>query len=555
MFKATFRYLYRNFQLSLTAFYFFLPTSILAVPIVFWTEELPASFATLFFVGILVTAITFSVYWLLISIARRFSRANRLVSGVAVLLGTGITRGLVIFHVFDLFGFQNPTPITGRILNSILNVFIWLGLGSIVLEGNRKFIRQYRALMTQILVLRLRENSEQQDGFNYIAQQLLQMQMRMKGIIEKIQTSSSGLPPEKVLAMHLRKEVEEQLRPLSQRLWVKSIFDPPSVRFGSSVKAAIKDLKVRFHLIASIYVMTVILNTVLLTGPALAILYGALIYLFFFISNELRKGVSRRLGLYVAKVNIFFVVFVGFGVSFGSTYALDVLGLSHSYEAAILIAPTLSVFVVAASFIELALSDRGTLLKILSRGIKIQDSDYLERVGRGNAASYIHNSLQSELTSLIFQLDSIAANPDPIRSILIMEKVESFISRSRSEDFKNSLETPELRLKRVTQSWEGIATISIALDEEIYADPIRASLMVQLIEESVANAVRSGRASKIDIVAKFAVDSLKVTVRDNGQAAIKSRGQGLGLKWIDSVAVSHWALEENDSGRTLTVEI
>ena len=555
MFKAAYRYLYRNFHLSLSAFYFFIPTSILAVPIVFWTEELPASLATLLFVGILVTAITFSVYWLLISIARRFNRANRLVSGFAVLLGTGVARGLVIFNVFDLFGFQNPTPLAGRIFNSILNVFIWVGLGSILLESNRRFIRQYRALMTQILVLKLRESSELQDGFNYITQQILQMQMRIKGVIEKIQTSPPGLSPEEVLAMNLRKEVEEQLRPLSQRLWVKSIFDPPAVRFGSSVRAAIKDLKVRFNLIASIYVMTVILNTVLLTGPALAISYGALVYLFFFMSNELRKGVSRRLGLYVAKVNTFFVVFLGFGVSFGSTYVLDLLGLSHSYAAAIFIAPMLSVLVVAASFIELALSDRETLLKILNREIKIQDSDYLERVSRGNAASYIHNSLQSELTSLIFQLDSIAANPDPIRSKLIMEKIESFISRSRSEDFKNFLDTPEIRLKRVIQSWEGIATIETVIDVEIYENQVRASLMVQLIEESVANAVRSGRASKIDVVAEFSVDSLRVTVRDNGQAAIKSKGQGLGFKWIDSVAVSHWALEENDSGRTLTVEI
>lgn len=555
MFNSAYRYLHRNFHLSLSAFYFFIPVSILAVPIVFWTEDLPASFAALLLVGILVTALTFIVYWLLISIARRFSRINRLASGFMILLGTGIVRGLITFYLFEFLGFQNPTPLAGRIFNSILNVFIWIGIGSILLESNRRFTRRYRALMTQILVLKLRENSQPQDGFNYIAEQILQMQMRIRGVVKNIQTSSPGSPPEKVLAMNLRKEVEEQLRPLSQRLWVKSIFDPPALRFGSSARTAIKDLRVRFHLIAVIYAVVIILNTFLLTGPTVAISYGALTYIFFFISNQLRKAMSHRLGLHVAKANIIFVVSVGFTVNLGSTCMLDLLGLSHSYSAVILIAPTLSVLIITASFIELAVADRQTLIEILTRATRTQDHEYLDRASRGKAASYIHNSLQSELTSLVIQLDSIAANPDPIRSKIIMEKLESFISRSRSEDFKNYLETPELRLNRVVQSWEGIATIEIAIDQKVYVDQLRASLMVQLIEESVANAVRSGRANKVEISTEFSTDSLKITVRDNGRAPIRNLRQGFGSKWIDSVAISHWALEETDSGRTLTVEI
>jgi signal transduction histidine kinase len=555
VFKSAYRYLHRNFHLSLSAFYFFIPVSILAAPIVFWTEDLPASFAALLLVGILVTALTFIVYWLLISVARRFSRINRLTSGFTILLVTGIARGLITFYLFELLGFQNPTPLAGRVFNSILNVFIWIGLGSILLESNRRFTRRYRALMTQILVLKLRENSQPQDGFNYIAEQILQMQMRIRGVVKNIQTSSPGSPPEKVLAMNLRKEVEEQLRPLSQRLWVKSIFDPPALRFGSSARTAIKDLRVRFHLIAVFYAVVIILNTFLLTGPTVAISYGALTYIFFFISNQVRQAMSHRLGLYIAKANIIFVVSVGFTVNVGSTYMLDLLGLSHSYSAAILIAPTLSVLIITASFIELALADRQTLIEILTRETRTQDHEYLDRASRGNAASYIHNSLQSELTSLIFQLDSIAANPDPIRSKIVMEKLESFISRSRSEDFKNFLETPELRLNRVVQSWEGIATIEIAIDQKIYVDQVRASLMVQLIEESVANAVRSGRANKVEISAEFSTDSLKITVRDNGRAPIRNLRQGFGSKWIDSVAISHWALEESEMGRTLMVEI
>jgi hypothetical protein len=555
VFKSAFRYLYQNFHLSLIAFYFFIPTSILSVPIMFWTEGLPASIGELLLIGVLITALTFSIYWILISMTRSINHRNLLAIGFAILLGTGIARGVAIFSIFDLLGFQNPTSLTWRIFNSIFNTFIWLGLGSVVIESNRRFTRRYRALMTQILVLKLREESEPHHGFHYIAQQILQMQMRIKGTVEKIKFSSLGLQSEQILATTLRREVEEELRPLSQRLWVKSIFDPPAVRIGFSVITAIRELKIRFTLIAFIYFLIISLNISLLAGPSVAITYGALTYLFFAMFNELRKELNRRFSFSDARMNFAFVVFIGFAVNLGSTFMLDLLGLSHSYSAAVLIAPTLTALIVTASFIELALSDRETLLEILSCHIQAQDSDYLERVSRGNAASYVHNSLQSELTSLAFHLDSIAANPDPIQSKLVMEKVESFISRSKSEDFSNFLETPELRLQKVLKSWEGIADIGVSLNELIYADQIRASLMVQLIEESVANAVRGGRANKIAVSAVFSGDSLRIIVRDNGIAPMKSIGDGLGSKWIDSVSLSYWTLEETESGRILTVEI
>ena len=555
MFKSTFRYLYQNFHLSLIAFFFYIPASILSVPIVFWAEELPASIIKLLSVGVLVTVLTFGFYWFLISIARSFIQSNRLTSDLAVLLGTGIARGISIYYIFDLLGFPNPTSLSGRIFNSIFNVVIWLGLGSVVIENNRRFTQRYRALMTQILVLKLRENSDAQDGFHFIAQQILQMQMRIKGVLEKIQISPPDLRSEQILAATLRKEVEDELRPLSQRLWVRSIFDPPAMRIGFSAKTAVRELNIRFTFIAFIYLSIVTLNLFQLTGPRVAITYGALTYLFFFVLNQLRKGLSFRFNSSVAKINLFFVVFIGFAVNLGSTYILDLLKLSHSYSAAFLIAPTLPALIVAASFIELALSDRETLLEILTREIRAKDSEYLESVRRGNAASYIHNSLQSELTSLVIQLDSIAANPDPVRSRLIMEKVESFISRSRNEDFKNFLETPELRLFRVIDSWEGIAEIEISLDKQIFEDQVRAALMVQLIEESLANAVRSGRANKVAVSAEFSADSLRITVRDNGMAPMQNIRDGLGSKWIDSVSVSFWTLEETENGRTLTVDM
>jgi signal transduction histidine kinase len=381
------------------------------------------------------------------------------------------------------------------------------------------------------------------------------MQLRLKGVVEQNSSISEDPGAGQVLANALRKEVQEELKPLSQQLWIKSAYDPPSLRFGSVLRTSITQLDFRFQLVATIYSGSAVLNTIFVVGPSLSIAYSSLIYFIFFMVNRVRESLNRRFESHKGLVNILFVIFVGFIVLIGVTFIFDLMGLIHLYYAAALIAPTLSVLIVVASFLELAFSDRKTLIEILSRESKIENEHFLAKVNRGNAASFLHNSLQSELTALALQLEEVSKNPEAHQSRIVMERVESFVSRSRSEDFKNFLETPQIRLGRILDSWEGIAKIKVSLDDEIYDDPARASLMVQLIQESVANAIRSGRANEISISGEFSGDSIRITVSDNGKDSALNGKRGIGSEWIDSIASADWTLEETDTGRTLKVEI
>lgn len=554
MLKKVFLYLYSNFQLSLKAFLFYIPTSIFAIPLVFW-GAFPTSFTELVLVGLFVTLLTFCVYWFLFAICKTLMHRDRLLVGVTILLLTGISRGIIMFVLFDALGYQDPAPLSGRISNSIWNIFIWIGSGSVFIESKRRFTRSYRAALTQILVLKLRSSSMSQSGYGHIADQILQMQLRLKGVVEQNSSISEDPGAGQVLANALRKEVQEELKPLSQQLWIKSAYDPPSLRFGSVLRTSITQLDFRFQLVATIYSVSAVLNTIFVVGPSLSIAYSSLIYFIFFMVNRVRESLNRRFESHKGLVNVLFVIFVGFIVLIGVTFIFDLMGLIHLYYAAALIAPTLSVLIVVASFLELAFSDRKTLIEILSRESKIENEHFLAKVNRGNAASFLHNSLQSELTALALQLEEVSKNPEAHQSRIVMERVESFVSRSRSEDFKNFLETPQIRLSRILDSWEGIAKIKVSLDDEIYDDPARASLMVQLIQESVANAIRSGRANEISISGEFSGDSIRITVSDNGKDSALNGKRGIGSEWIDSIASADWTLEETDTGRTLKVEI
>ena len=555
MSRSIFQYLRSHFQLSLSAFYFYAPISVMAVPLIFWTEELPASIAELLLVGMVITTITFFIYWFLIYVFQRFHYINQLISGALILIVTGILRGLILFNTFEVLGYQNPTPLLARISSSIFNVFVWLALISIVSENNQRFIRRYRALLTQILVLKLRNNSDLQPGYSYIEDHILKMQLRLKKSIGQIRSATEISNPEKLMAEELRKEIEEELKPLNQRLWVKSAYDPPSIRFNSVLETAVSELKFRFPLTATIFLAFLVVNTFLLIGSLSAFCYGLLSFFSFYLFNKIRLNMVHRFYEKRRVVNSIFLILVGFTVGTSTTILLDLVGLSHSYSAIFFIAPILSLLVLASSFIELTISDRRTLMEILSRESMALNEHFLEKMDRGNAASYLHNSLQSELSSLAIQLDSIAKNPDLVKSQQITQRIESFISRSSRDDYKDFLETPESRIKRIIESWDGIADIDSSIDEEIFNDPSRASLVVQLIQEAIANAVRSGSANKIKVTGQYSGDSFKISVQDNGQTSSSDEKRGMGSEWIDSVAAAEWVLEQSENGRTLRVEI
>jgi hypothetical protein len=555
VFRSFQQFLDDYFRVSIKAFYFYIPSSIIAVPLIFWSGELPASVLQLLVLGSFATVITFLIYALLIRVSRRFTEISYVQLGILTLITTGIARGLLLTYIFNLMGYEDPISLIERLLTSVLNVSLWLGFGSIVIENHRRFIRRYRAMLTQILILKLRNSADFQPGYAYIETHIVEMQARLKSSIDEIRSATDISSPESALAGKFRKEIDEELKPLNQRLWVKSAYSPPSLRFKEVFKTACTELDFKFHLTAWIFLGILFLNTVVLIGTVESLAYGLLSYICFYLLNILRILLIEKFNKKRTLLNTIFLMSIGLSVGIFSTLILDFVGFRHSYSAAIFIAPVLPVLIITISFIQLALSDRDTLMEILSRQSHDLNEDYMERLNRGNAASYLHNSLQSELSSLAIQLESISQNPDPLRSEIVSQKLDSFLSRSRREDFRDFLETLDLRLKRIVESWEGIAEIKLSLDPLMLEDPSRASLVVQLIQESIANAIRSGHANSIEISGAYAGEIVKITVTDNGRAPAETSKRGVGSEWIDSIAVTEWTLKRSELGSVLTVEL
>ena len=555
MFKKISLFLQNQLRLSNLGFLIFIPFSIAAAPFAFSFRENAPSIFKLILIGCLVTFPTALIYFTFVSILNRRTFISKTFDNLVVLVITGVIRGFIFFFLVEALGMQNPSPLLGRILNSTYTVAFWVGLASVLVESNRRFKRRYRALLTQILILKLRDSQSPEPGYALMAQQIARMQLNIKRTIQDKAPSRGELNHAEELANALRSEIESGLRPLSQRLWIKSVFAPPSTKVTGVVNAAISELKYPFLLTATLYGCANVINTTQSLGFSSGIIFGISTFIVFCLLERLRLIAISKFPNGGRYLNYFYVLFVGMAVGLVTNLVFKYLKLDYSFAVAIFSAPSLPILIIAVAGIRLSLSDRESMFDFLNRRISQSKLENLDSIIHGNAASYLHNSLQSELTALALQLDSLANNPDPERNRVVMEKLEALVSQSKSEDFKNFMETPEARLKRVVNSWDGIAEIDLNIDPLIWKDSSRSSIVVSLIQEAVANSVRSGRANRVDVVGEYSKDSIFVTVTDNGSAQVTTDRRGIGSQWIDRIAISDWKLEETDKGRVLRVEI
>jgi len=86
-------------------------------------------------------------------------------------------------------------------------------------------------------------------------------------------------------------------------------------------------------------------------------------------------------------------------------------------------------------------------------------------------------------------------------------------------------------VRRIEATWQGIATISVAISERtleaLAADPVACDVAMEIVAEAAGNAVRHGDASAIAVDVAVVEDDLLICVQDNGQSGL-GVGSGMG---------------------------
>jgi signal transduction histidine kinase len=549
-----------NNRISITwqSYLLFSVISILAVPLALVDQLSPINILYFLGIGLGVTTATGLLLIPCIAFNKAYfsnsSRQKQEIVSVLIIGMAGVIRGIMLHFSIVWFGFTEPINIWSRIATSTTTTLLWFTAITIFVTSRKSFKSNYEAILRKTII----ETSEK---IKLVDLDLLSTKLDSELLeIEEVISAAFGddLPSKSkdsftFAAAHIKNLIEEKIRPLSHRLWIESAAVAPKINLGTSVLASIRFLNIP-PLPTSIFLALI---TILNVGSTVGLAPGAfatlviLLEVFTLLTFFERKVKSSTNGKLI--LNCFLLLVPGLLLSF--TFYISnkyLFGRDFGSLNLIYVIIFLMVAVLVTSF-QLVNRDREQLIFMIESELTASgwQMGLKEKYLTQNAAAYLHNLLQSELLAITKQMELSSGDLDSADSLKELETLLDRVNRPIKDDFKKFLNNPIDRLSRLQSAWKGIAEIEIAVPDLALEDQSRNILLVQIVEEAIANAVRHANATHIRVSAELLEDSrVRFSILNNGISA-KEESLGLGSAWLDHYAPNSWSRKKLENGSEL----
>ncbi|MCF8531200.1 MAG: hypothetical protein K9G12_06215 [Candidatus Nanopelagicales bacterium] len=453
-------------------------------------------------------------------------------AGVFVLLslGVGVLRGVVMTSVAIPWGLMPQSNGPTQIINSGVSAVVWLFLAGLLLAGRERYRQKYRSLLVQGAASVESESLLSADWDNNPS--IVAMRVN---IAEHVGDPNVELTPESLMQTSeaIRTEIEQNLRPLSHRLWFGSFDEYPHVRLSRLVRDSVTYFRVPVWPISVAWLIGGLVGGPMLFGVARGILATVISTVVLVVLLVIfRRMAATRPSVVTGTV---FVVLSGTL----PLIAADLLLRAANFESDFNLSSGLVVFLplalitmlLMALSISLAHSDRDAVLRVAQRFAVDCASGFANSL---EASTYLHNTLQSELTGVALQLRRAAESEDAELSRVAMERAREIVNRSVTEDYAQHRIDPIQHAQRVAAAWKGICAVDIQFGPGVDGD-IRALAATQAVEELITNAVRHAGATDI----AFTLDRVDAGVQISGRVNrlwTETAHVGLGSRWFATLS-------------------
>ena len=542
-------------HLTKSGFVLFSPVSLLAYSTSTLVANPNSSIILLNVAGLLITLAIFALYSNMIWLQRilKLNQKSGLLIFFLFTMGLiGFVRGILFYYANEILNMKQPSDLLARISSSTLTTFLWLSSAIVVLNISRQFKREYQSTLNQYLASQISLAARNINSQNEI-EELQEFHKELSKSIVEVQNSSSNDAFTR-LSERLTFHLNEQLRPLSRRIWLRSLSEYPVINFKIVLLDSLKTLNFSEALFFIIISSLAILNNLFLRSIA-ETFWRTFSFLIatFLVMRIFRLIRIQTNSLYL---NLVFLLAVSVIPIYLSEVSIGFLGYTNSYLAALFIIPVPIAVIVVLALIDLTQKDRGFLLNLLKDK---RDSIYEQSAlgidpEKRQIASYLHNSFQSELLALSSQMASAAISNDKSQTSAILQRVNAFISRSINDDFQRLNEKPLERLNTVIDSWKNILEIQVDIPDELLTDSAKLVLIVQTIEEVASNSYRHGKATHLKVKAEKGEIGIRLICQSNGKNPL-IRSKGVGISWLDQVSLTPWSIKRNSEGVLLTLEV
>ena len=550
-----------NNRISITwqSYLLFSVISILAVPLALVDQLSPINILYFLGIGLGVTTATGLLLIPCIAFTKAYfsnsSRQKQEIVSVLIIGMAGVFRGIMLHFLIVWFGFTAPINIWSRIATSTTTTLLWFTAITIFVTSRKSFKSNYEAILRKTII----ETSEK---IELVDLDLLSTNLNAELLeIEEVISAAFGddLPSKSkdsftFAAAHIKNLIEEKIRPLSHRLWIESAAVAPKINLGTSVLASIRFLNIP-PLPTSIFLALI---TILNVGSTVGLAPGAfatlviLLEVFTLLTFFERKMKSSTNGKLILNCLLLLMpgllLSITFYISNKYLFGRDFGSLNLIYVIIFLM-----VAVLVSSF-QLVNHDREQLFFMIESELTASgwQMGLKEKYLTQNAAAYLHNLLQSELLAITKQMELSSGELDSVDSLKELKTLLDRVNRPIKDDFQKFLNNPIDRLSRLQSAWNGIAEIEMAVPDLALEDQSRNILLVQIVEEAIANAVRHANATQIRISAEMLEDSrVRFSILNNGISG-KEESLGLGSAWLDHHAPNSWSRKKLENGSELT---
>ena len=553
--------------LSQTAFLAFVPVGILGVAIVIPVEKVTASQRfDWFLVGVIAQAVLAIAIFIFNRIYFRFIKGAKFSVAYIffALFTSGALRGIAIGQAAPIFDLADPIAPAVRAINSGITVIIWMGIIGLMLEAQSSYVREYQDLYQRFLMLksgRLPDGRALNSGrLSEIAEQVAQMTSPVRTKLAKLSEGSFTDAQVREAVADLQQVVKEQIRPLSHRLWFDRTSHLLKFKLSNLLLDAFKTDETPILFFTALTTFSIFVGTTVSMGinkgAVISLIFGMTIYMLFTLEKLLLK-IEMIKSKFIHPIFLILVATVPLFLThlYFNLSEISYWGLYSNVG----VAGSVFLTAIFTTMLSQSLIDRAKIIDILTTQITSgYVEEHLQAIARmtedSEIASYLHSSLQSELTAVALKLDQAAksGNRDEVKSII--QYAQIVIERDLTVNFHAGEHSPLERINALLDAWRGIADIKIDLQKIELCETQVLTDISQVIEEAVSDAVRFGNANLISISGDASPDHYYFKVTDNGKSKPQV-GSGLGTILLDEIAPNLWRREFALEGTNLEVWI
>ena len=567
MIKSLFKRVTGEKTLSQTAFLAFVPVGILGVAIIIPVEKVTASQRfDWFLVGVIAQAVLAIAILVFNKIYFRFIKGDKFTVAYIffALFTSGALRGIAIGQAAPIFDLADPIAPAVRAINSGITVIIWMGIIGLMLEAQSSYVREYQDLYQRFLMLksgRLPDGRALNSGrLSEIAEQVAQMTSPVRTKLAKLSEGSFTDAQVREAVADLQQVVKEQIRPLSHRLWFDRTSHLLKFRISNLLLDAFKTDETPILFFTALTTFSIFVGTTVSMGinigAVISLIFGITIYMLFTLEKLLLK-IEKIKSRFIHPIFLILVATVPLLLTH-VYFNLSEIAYWSLYSN-VGVAGSVFLTAIFTTMLSQSLIDRAKIIDILTTQITSgYVEEHLQAIARmtedSEIASYLHSSLQSELTAVALKLDQAAksGNRDEVKSII--QYAQIVIERDLTVNFHAGEHSPLERINALLDAWRGIADIKIDLQKIELCETQVLTDISQVIEEAVSDAVRFGNANLISISGDASPNHYYFKVTDNGKSKPQG-GSGLGTILLDEIAPNLWRREFALEGTNLEVWI